>query len=217
MIRTNAVQLTTIPAIAYRQKLPDGGSGITILRADVKQPGIASFSKTSGEPIPSATTNTKKYPPEAFKEALDLTRGMPYRKQKGITVTKDMIVQPVEEKEPEPEVIEILFDMDDYQKILDAYTDKEGNFSYALMNKDFIKFAKSSSIVRDMVAEGKSEAAIRNYVISNKFKNITGNDDLTAKQLKQMVEFLDELSPKSVYKEFNEEIRKMKSAQKKKK
>ena len=40
MIRTNVVNLTVIPAIAYRQKLPSGGSGVTILRYAVEQPGI---------------------------------------------------------------------------------------------------------------------------------------------------------------------------------
>ena len=54
MIRTDTVTLTVIPAVAFRQKLPAGGSGVTILRYDAKQPGIASISKTSGEPIPAA-------------------------------------------------------------------------------------------------------------------------------------------------------------------
>ncbi|MBQ1566558.1 MAG: hypothetical protein IIZ80_01555, partial [Erysipelotrichaceae bacterium] len=71
---------------------------------------------------------------------------------------------------------------------------------------------KSSSVVRDMVAEGKSAAAIRNYVISNKIRNITGNDKLTSKQLKKIVELLDEVSPKGVYKELDSEIRRMLTA-----
>jgi len=115
MIRTKAVKLTAIPAIAFRQKLTAGGSGITILRSDTKQPGIASI-----------------------------------------------------------------------------------------------------STVRDMVAEKKSAAAIRNYIISHKIKNITGNEKLTSKELKKMVELLDEVSPKGVYKELNSEIRKMIGSDKKK-
>ena len=51
MIRTNVVTLSVIKAIAYRQKLPAGGSRIVIIRADSAQPGIASVSKTSGEPV----------------------------------------------------------------------------------------------------------------------------------------------------------------------
>ena len=48
MIRTETVTLTVIPAVAYRQKLPAGGSGIVIVRNDREQPGIASISKSSG-------------------------------------------------------------------------------------------------------------------------------------------------------------------------
>ncbi len=59
MIRTNVVKLATIPAIAFRQKLTAGGSGITILRPDVKQPGIASISTKTGEAIPAKNTDVK--------------------------------------------------------------------------------------------------------------------------------------------------------------
>jgi hypothetical protein len=213
MIRTNAVQLTVIPAVAYRQKLTSGGSGITILRPDAKQPGIASISKTSGKAIPAVNTDTALYPEEAFEEAMDLTRGLPYRKQNGIKVTKDMVIQPEEEKEQPEE--NIMIDTFEYQKILDAYCDKNGKFSYDLLNKDLIRFAKSSSIVRTMVAEQRSAASIRNYVVSNKFKNITGDDELTSKELKAITELLDEIEPKGVFKEFNSEIRKMLSVRKK--
>ncbi len=40
MVRTNSVKLTVIDAIAYRQKLPAGASGIVIIRKGVKQAGI---------------------------------------------------------------------------------------------------------------------------------------------------------------------------------
>ena len=56
MIRTSTVQLTTISAVAYRQKLVSGGAGITIWGNNVRQPGLASISKTSGEAIPTANT-----------------------------------------------------------------------------------------------------------------------------------------------------------------
>ena len=214
MIRTKAVNLSVIPAIAFRQKLSGGGSGITILRSDVKQPGIASISRTSGEAIPNKQTDLKKYPLEAFAEAIELTKGLPYKTQKNIKANEKMFME--EHKEDDVfEEEEIIIKSEDYQKIIDRYSDKNGKLSYDLMNKDFIKFAKSSSVVRDMVAEGKSAAAIRNYVISHKIKNITGNDDLTSKELKKIVELLDEVSPKGVYKDLDAEIRRMLSANKK--
>ena len=215
MIRTKAVKLSVIPAIAFRQKLQAGGSGITILRSDVKQPGIASISNSTGEAIPNKQTDLQKYPLEAFKEAMDLTRGLPYKKQKNVKADEKIFMEEHKDDDKLPEE-EIIIDSAEYQKIIDRYSDKSGKLSYDLMNKDFIRFAKSSSVVRDMIAEGKKEAPIRNYIISNKIKNITGNDKLSSKELKKIVELLDEVSPKGVYKELNNEIRRMLSANKKK-
>ena len=215
MIRTSAVKLTVIPAVAYRQKLTAGGSGIMILRPDYKQPGIASISTKTGEAIPAVNTNVKKYPLEAFKEAMDLTRGLPYKKQGNIKVNKDMVLETAEDVAEKVEE-EVIVDSAEYQMIVDHYSDKNGKLSYDIMNKDFIKFAKSSSVVRDMIAERKSAAAIRNYIVSNKFRNITGNHDLDSKQLKKITELLDEVSPKSVYKDIDAEVRKMLKTNKRK-
>lgn len=216
MIRTKAVKLTVIPATAFREKLQKGGSGITILRADTKQPGLATISNTSGKPIPNKQTDLKKYPIEAFEEAAELTRGLPYSKQAKLKPEEKAYMEQ-HKKETVIEEEEVIINSEDYQKIIDKYTDKNGVFSYDLMNKDFIKFAKSSSVVRNMIDERKSEAAIRNYVISNKFKNITDNDDLTSKELKKIVELLDETRPNgSAFKELNAEIRKMLKGNKKK-
>lgn len=214
MIRTNTVKLSVIPAIAFRHKLTAGGSGITILREDAKQPGIASISTKTGEPILAKNTDKKLYPKEAFEEAMKLTMGMPYKKQKNVKLEKGKKVE-VKEEVVEPIEEEVIIDGDEYQAIVKTYSDKNGKLSYDILNKDMIKFAKSSKIVRDMVTERKSAASIRNYIVSNKFKNITGNDDLTSKQLKKIVDLLDEVSPKGVFKELNDEIRKMLSANKK--
>lgn len=213
MVRTNVVKLTVIPAIAFRQRLTAGDTGIVIMRADASQPGIASISKTSGKAIPAANVDQKLYPEEAFDEALKLTVGMPFRKQKNVKITEDLQPVPVDDESGKIEE-EVVVDSAEYQKIVDAYTDKNGKLSYDLMNKDFIKFAHSSSIVRKMIEDGKSTAAIRNYIVSNKFRNIAGNDKLDSKQLKKIVDMLDEVSPKGVFKELNAEIRKMQSKSK---
>ena len=155
MIRTKAVKLSVIPAIAFRQKISSGGSGVTLIRNDTRQPGIASISRSSGEAIPNKQTDLKKYPMEAFAEALELTKGLPYKKQKGVKADEKLFME--EHKEFDVfEEEEVIIDSAEYQKIIDRYSDKNGKLSYELMNKDFIKFLKSSSVVRDMVAEGKS-------------------------------------------------------------
>ena len=201
MIRTSSVKLTTLPAVAYREKLAKGGTGIVIVRSDATQPGIASISKTSGEPIPSANTSADLYPVEAFKEAMELTAGMPYRKQ---GKPKPVLIEVPEEEVPE---IEVVVDSSEYQAVVDAYTDKSGKLSYALLNKDLIQFVHRSSVARRMIAAGEPEEAIRAYAVGAKFRTITGNGDLTDGQALKMAELLDEVSPKGVFKELNAEIR----------
>ena len=204
MIRTEVVNLTSIPAVAYRQKLSSGGSGIVILRSGVSQPGIASISKTSGEAIPTKNTPAKLYPKKAFQEAIALTTGLPYKKRSAPSVSA--MPSKVLEEPAEP-VYEIVIDSAEYQKLVDAYTDKTGKLSYDLLNKDLIKFAHASSKVRAMIAEKAPVEDIRLYTVGTKFRNITGNHELTDDQVLKMAELLDEVSPKGVFRELNEELR----------
>ncbi|MBO7674891.1 MAG: hypothetical protein J6S63_07760 [Atopobiaceae bacterium] len=214
MIRTNSVTLSMLPAVAYRQKFASGGSGVVIVRSDATQPGIASISKTSGEAIVSANTPRDLYPQEAFEEAIALTAGMPYRKQgkpKPFFVEaadEEAVAQeaPVVEDEPVPEV-ETVVDSDEYQRIVDAYTDKNGRLSYALLNKELIQFAHSSEMVSRMLAAGEDEETIRLYIVGTKFRNVTENKNLTDEQVLKMAALLDEVSPKGVFKELNAELR----------
>lgn len=202
MIRTNVVKLETMQAFAYRQKLKAGDLCIVIVKPDVQQPGMAGVSRKTGEPVLTKNTDPKKFPPEAFKEAYEKTAGMPYRKQGSIKVTKEMFVEPEPEKEPE----EIKLNEAAYRKILDHYVDKNGLLSYDVINSEMIKFLKSSSIVRKMIAEGEKAADIRDYIVANKFRNIA-EEDLSDGEIKLIVELLDEASSKGVFKELNSEIR----------
>lgn len=211
MIRTNVVTLSAIPAIAYREKLKDGGTSLVVLRKGETQPGIAGISKKTGEAIPTKNTNTKKYPKKAFDEAMRLTNGMSFKKQGAVKITDDMFKKEKVKKEEELPAV----DEADYQAIAARYIDKNGNFSYELINKDFIRFAHSSSIVRNMIEEMKPVKAIRKYIVGNKFRNLCGNDDLTDKQVDLIVSRLDELSPKSIFKDLDEYLKKELSAAKK--
>ncbi len=205
MIRTEVVNLTTIPATAYRQKLTAGGAGIVILRSDCAQPGIASISKTSGQAIPTANTPADKYPAEAFQEAIALTGGMPYRKRGAAKPAAPVEAAP---ETPEEEAAEVVIDSKEYQLIVDTYTDKTGKLSYALLNKDMIRFMHSSSRARALIAEKSAVEDVRMYVVGTKFRGLTCNPKLTNEQVQKMVDLLDEVSPKGVLTEFNEAIRK---------
>ena len=50
VIRTRLVELSTLEAVAYRQKLQGGQSGVVILRPDTAQPGLALLNHQSGRP-----------------------------------------------------------------------------------------------------------------------------------------------------------------------
>lgn len=216
MIRTDTVNLTVITAIAFRQKLSAGGAGVTILRYDSKQPGFASISKTSGDPIPSANTPGDLFPIEAFKEAIVLTAGMPYSKRGSVRLEKKAVVEAAPEPAEETTADDPVIDSAEYQKIVTAYTDKSGKLSYELLNKDLIRFAHTSKTVRSMIEEGTSAKKVRTYIITTKFRNVTGNKKLTEDQAMKMAELLDEVSPKSVFKQLDAELRKMSAANKRK-
>lgn len=211
MIRTDAVKLTSMKAFAYRQKLGSGDTGIVIVKPNGKQPGMASISKKTGEPVPARNTNVEDYPIEAFQEAMELTRGLTFRKQGNIKVTKGMFIEPAPEVPEEPVELN--------ERALDAisahYTDKNGKLSYDLINKELIKFAKSSSIVRKMIRDGCSVKEVREYIVLNKFRNIASNDELTDKEVFKIVEVLDEVAEKGIFKELNEELKKMSAKNKK--
>ena len=212
MIRTKVVTLSVIKGVAYRQKLMKGGSGIVIVREDASQPGIASISKTSGEAIPAANTPKKLFPLEAFNEAIALTSGLPYKKQGGVQLKGGSIAEEPAPKENEPE--EVVVSSAEYLKIVEKYSDKTGRLSYDLLNKDMIKFAHSSSVVRGMIDAGAKQKEIAAYVAGAKFRNIAGNSKLSDAQIQKMIDLLDEVSPKGVFREFNAEIRRSLKARK---
>ncbi len=208
MVRTELVKLSTVPGSAYRQKLAKGGAGIVILRKDSQQPGIASISKKTGEAIISDNTPAKLYPAEAFKEAVELTAGLPYSKRKGVQLKGNCFREVASAKDEKPEKAEVIIDSSEYQKIVDNYTDKKGKLSYELLNKDLIQLTHRSSKARELIANQASVAEVRNYVVGAKFRSITGNSELTDAQVKLMAELLDEVYPKGVFKELNDDIRK---------
>lgn len=206
MIRTKIVELSTIEAAAYRQKLRDGKSGIVILRYDTSQPGLASVNRRTGTPEPSANTNLETFPIAAFQEAIELTSGMPYSRRGAVKLSGDQ--EAVDSDEELPEELATV-NSAEYEAIVKAYTNKKGELSYQLLNKDFIQFAKSSKIVADMVANRASVDEIRDYVIKVKLETLTGNRELTQAQTKRIVEMLDEVSPRYVFRELNDEIIRM--------
>ena len=215
IVITKLVELSTLAAVAYRQKLFDG-SGVVILRYGTPQPGLASISRTTGEPVPAANTNLETYPVDAFREALELTRGLPYSRRGKVRLLEDSSADAGanESLESSDEDLSVV-DSAEYQSIVDAYTTHKGELSYSLMNKDFIQFATSSKVVADMISSMATLEDIREHVMKAKFETLTGNSRLTSHQVKSIVGLLDDVSPKSAFRDFEDELRKMLSQAKK--
>jgi hypothetical protein len=192
--------------VAYRQKLRDGKSGIVVLRYDMSQPGLASVDRRTGTPEPSTNTNLETFPIAAFQEAIELTSGMPYSRRGAVKLSGN--AEAVDTDEASPEEFATV-NSAEYEAIVKAYTNKKGDLSYQLLNKDFIQFAKSSKIVADMVAKQDSMDEIRDYIIRVKLESLTGNRELTIDQTRRIVELLDEVSPRYVFRELNDEIIRM--------
>ena len=217
MIRTNFVSLCTCNGVAYREKLPAGGSRVVILQVGVKQPGIAEISKTSGEPIPAKRNPKNQYSLENFQEAIELTAGLPYSNQKPVKLSGRKAVEIQEPAASEaPAAEEALVDSEAYQKIVQHYTDKKGQLSYDLLNKEMIKSANSSSVVRKMLEEGEGVDGVAQYVAGGRFRNIAEDPDLSGEEVAAIIELLDEVSPRGIFKEFNEEMRRKQAELKKK-
>lgn len=210
MIRTPLVELNTIEAVAFRRKLRNSKTAVIIMRYDGGQPGQALLDRNSGGADPSHNTQMDRYPMEAFIEALDLTRDLPYsaRGRVKITGTPQNANEPDPDGEDDAEEIATVCSAE-YAAIVDAYTNKKGELSYQLLNKDFIQFAKSSKLVADMVTNGATDAQIRDHVVRVKLEQLTGNADLDDAQVARIVEMLDEISPRNVFRDLNDEIRKM--------
>ncbi len=104
--------------------------------------------------------------------------------------------------------IEAVVDSAEYQRVVDAYSDKDGRLSYTLLNKDLIQTAKASGQVRLMIEDHASLEEIRLQVVKAKLRSVSRNPALTDEQVRLMIELLDEISPKGVLRPLNEEIRK---------
>ena len=103
--------------------------------------------------------------------------------------------------------IEAVVDSAEYQRVVDAYSDKDGRLSYTLLNKDLIQTAKASGQVRLMIEDHASLEEIRLQVVKAKLRSVSRNPALTDEQVRLMIELLDEISPKGVLRPLNEEIR----------
>ncbi len=216
VIRTRLVELSSLEATAYRQKLGNGRSGVVILRNDTPQPGLALLNRNTGEPDLAPNVPPELFPLEAFREALELTSGLPYssrgKVRHGAPVKQGQPESPaaatLEEQESAPED-EATVTSADYEAIVKAYTNRKGELSYDLLNKNLIQAARSNPYVAEMIGRRTSLDEIRDHVVLANFQAVTGNRALGLAEMHRIVALLDEVSPRSVLRELNDEIRRM--------
>ena len=210
IIRTAAVELSSIPAIAYKQKLSTGGAGLRILRLDQDAVAVVTIDRRSGEGVPYGKIDETLFPQEAIDEAIDRTEGLPYSSRGKIRVTVfEEKIDTEDVTEDETDKIDMV-DSDEYKAIVDRYTDERGKMNYALMNKDFIQFAAGSKTVADMVGSKTAPEDILRFIVKSRATFVAGKkESLSDLEVDALIETLDEIDPRSAFKELTAHIRRM--------
>jgi hypothetical protein len=207
MIRTETVQITSIKGIAYKQKLTSGGAGITIITPDDK--AVFTVNKRDGTCAPYGTVSDL-FTEAVISEALELTRGLPYKRFGAISkVYPDSHCDesPVE-LETDDEKIEIdVVSSAEYKEFLSKYTDKRGRFSYQLMNKDLMQFASKSRIVSKKLAEKADVDEIVKYVVKSKAADLCRNKGMSDEMLAVFIDTFDSMDTRSAFKELRAYLR----------
>lgn len=209
IIRTKAVELTTIPAIAYKQKLTSGGAGIKIARIDEDKSAVCTIDRRSGDLIPYGTVDENLFPLEAFDEAFELTTGLPYAARSTIKLSPTQIrTDDVVEDAPAEQVDMTL--SPEYRAIVARYSDEKGKLNYQLMNKDFIQFAAKSKVVAGLVTEKAEQEEILNCIVRSQATTIANQkESLDDAAIALLIETLDEIDPRSAFKELKAYINRM--------
>ena len=215
IIRTKAVELSTIPAIAYKQKLASGGAGIKILRVD-GQSAVCTINKRTADMTPYGVLDEELFPMDAFDEAFELTNSLPYSARGNIKLLSVEDAQPDDVSEQAPaEQLDMTLSPE-YMAIVERYSDEKGNLNYTLMNKDFIQFASRSKVVAGLVDANASQDDILETIIKSRATEVSNQkESLDSDSVKLLIETLDEIDPRSAFKELKAYINRMLAKNKK--
>jgi hypothetical protein len=211
IIRTKAVEINTIPAIAYKIKLASGGSGLKLHRTDQEITAFAVIDKRTGNALPDGRVDAGLFPEAAFEEALEELAGLPFsgRGKVRIVISEEAEAEEIAESAPEPALEIQMLNSDEYNAIVERYSDEHGKMNYALMNKQFMQFANASKTVADMCGKGAKQEEILLFIIQNRAAHLAGKrENLPEAQAKALLDAIDELDPRSAFKELKLFIRK---------
>ncbi|MCL1904340.1 MAG: hypothetical protein FWF94_07975 [Oscillospiraceae bacterium] len=206
IIRTKAVELSVIPAIAYKQKIEEG-SAIKILRLDKNESAVCSIDKRTGETLPFGKVDKSLFPAEAFDEAIEMTCGAPYTARGNINIDVSKYEPPAEDVLPEEKTD--MVNSEEYIAIVERYKDERGRMNYTLMNKDFIQFAAKSKVVSEMLSNKAGVEEIVLFIVKSRATVIAGKkQSVDDNEVSALIETLDEIDPRSAFKELKDWIKK---------
>ena len=212
IIRTKVVELSILPAVAYKLKLKTGGSGIKLHRTDRDLAAFAEVDKRTGGIVQGSDVDFSVFPEEAFDEAIDMLSGLPYSARGKVKIMIDEDVSEIEVKESEVSNVTAacMVASDEFVAIVERYSDENGKLNYTLMNKQFIQFAASSKVVSELVAKRAHESEILLFVIKSRGAFLAGKrEHITDEEAAALKEALDEINPRSAFKELSQHIRRM--------
>ena len=201
IIRTKAVELVTIPAIAYKQKLSAGGAGIKILRIDGDKSAVCTIDRRRGDCVPYGVVDEELFPMEAFDEALELLIGLPYSARGNIKLAAMQVQAEDVVEEAPPEQIDMTLSAE-YKALVERYSDEKGKMNYQLMNKEFIQFVSKSKTANDMASQKATQEEILIFVVKSRAALVSGaKESLDDSSTAMLIETLDEIDPRSAFKE----------------
>jgi hypothetical protein len=103
-----------------------------------------------------------------------------------------------------------MVDSEEYRALIERYTDEKGKINYTLMNKDFIQFTSGSKTVEKMVAEKADVDEMVRFVVKNRVGQLTGKKEVLGdEQTDALIETLDEIDPRSAFKELKLYMRRL--------
>ena len=210
IIRTPAVELTTIPAIAYKQKLSAGGAGVKIFRLDADAVAVVTIDRRTGEGVARGKVDAALFPEDAVSEAISLTSGMAYSARGKIKVAAQPETKEADDvEETEADKVDMVGSVE-YAAIVERYSDEKGKMNYPLMNKDFIQFASKSKTVDTLIQNKASTEELVRVILKNRAGFIAGTTEtLDDAQTDGLLETLDEIDPRSAFKELTQHLKRM--------
>ena len=209
MIRTTTVELSSIPAIAYKQKLPKGGTGLKLLRLDQDARAAYTLDRRTGGAVPYGNhkTDTAIFPDEAINEALELLGGLPYGKRGNISINVESWEPDVEAAQQEEPQLPDMTESNEYKAILATYTGLNGKLDYTRMNKEFIQFASKSKLVSKLVSERAPTDEIMVHIVKSRATELSGGkQSLDDAQVQALIDTLDDINPRSAFKELKKHV-----------